>query len=346
VRLLAAPDLRRAAIWCCLGALAVLTHYHALLLIGLQGLGYLAAHRGRALRTWPAALAFLPVFAWIGLQLPRIKDFSDPNAAWVATITPAELWSVIEFVLGDVGLVAPLAMIAAIGLFIGSRTRSAIDKTAAESRLSSYIWIAIGTGALGATAIVIIGAVYPSFTPRYLMPFMPSILLGFAFAVRQLGRRWKPGPVAVLLVLAAADGSWVVKNSGRDVKLYNYEAASRSLLTAGAERVVFFFDNPLAAVYDPSQLKAAGGFFFHRSGGNVAIEPIYLRAGEDPNLRLVTAAAGPGSVILWIYDLNVRATAARSYPPRIEQIDPAWRCRDFAQQPFGVIACARGAKLL
>lgn len=343
VRLLAVPDLRRAMIWCGLGALAILTHYHALLLIGLQGLAYLAVHRLRAVRTWPAALVFLPAFGWIGLQLPRIRELGDPNVAWFATMTPSELAGVVEFVLGDLGLTAPLLAMAALSLYFGWRGNDPRHASEAEAQDSFFpdVAVAVGCAVLGATALVLMGMFYPSFTERYLMPFMPGILLGFAFTVRQLARRWALAPAGIVLVMAAATGGWVIKNSERNVKLYSYEVASRALMTPDTKRIVFLWDNPLAAAYDRSQLKAAGGFFFQREGKPIPVEPIYLTAGQDPNVRLVAAADSPGSAILWIYDLQVRATAASAYPPKIEQIDPAWKCRNHAQHRFGVIACTR-----
>ena len=52
IRLMAAPDRRRAWIWAGLASLAGLTHYHSLLVSGLQGLALLYVHRARALELW------------------------------------------------------------------------------------------------------------------------------------------------------------------------------------------------------------------------------------------------------------------------------------------------------
>jgi hypothetical protein len=183
----------------------------------------------------------------------------------------------------------------------------------------------------------------PSFTPRYLMPFMPGILLGFAMGASWLGRRWALGPLAILSI---AITTAIVSPFGRnrsEHKFFSFEEASQALMAAGAKRIVFLWDNPMTRIYDPSQLAAVGGFFFQRAGQAVAVEPVQLRSDDDPNPRLLSAAREPGSAILWLYDVNVRATAARSYPPRIEQLDPAWRCTDFGRGPFGVLACYRTA---
>lgn len=341
-RLLANPNIRQAAIWTCLSSIAILTHYHALLLVALQGIAYLAVHRAQAMRTWPAALAFLPALAWICLQLPRIGQFADPDATWFGLLTFADALSVLNFILGNVGLIPALALIVAIPAIV--RRRDAGPNTVgADADMRSYLWVVVATAAFSAATVIIIGMARPSFTVRYLMPFMPGILLGFAWTIAQLGKRWALAPVAVLLVVAGGALGSFFGHAQQAIKYYNFEAASHSLMASGAKRLVFLWDNPVTRVYDPSQLEAAGAFFFRREDKGVTVEPIYLKPDDDPNARLLSAAVEPGSAILWIYDLNIRATAARSHPPRIEQIDPAWRCEDFGRGPFGIIACYRGA---
>jgi len=345
-RLLAMPNMRRAIIWTCLGSLAILTHYHALLLIGLQGIAYLVIHRTRAIRTWPAALAFLPPFAWIWLQLPRIEQFADPSSAWFELLTLADFFDIVDFTVGEVGLATPLALIAAFALIVGLQRNPAPSGVEVSDNSSAYAWVVVGTAALAAVVVFAVGMLRPSFTPRYLMSFVPGMMLGLALITVALGRRWALAPAACALIFVASAVTWAIKGNWHGIKYYSFEAASDALMRSGAERVVFLLDSPMTRVYDPSQLQSAGGFFFRRERASVLIEPIYLRPGEDPNTRLLDAASSPGSAILWIYDVNVRATAATAHPPRIEQIDREWHCRNFGRLWYGVIACDRRARPL
>jgi hypothetical protein len=338
-RLLAKPDTRRAAIWTCLGSLTILTQFHALLLIALQGIAYIAIHRGRAIKTWPALLAFLPVFAWIALQLPRIQQFARTDATWFSRLTVADVPDIVNFVAGDIGLLAVLALIIAMPTFL--RRRGPDAAATGDSSVSLlFPGALIGTAALAAAFLIVLGMMRPSFTTRYLMPFMPGILLGFAWAISQSGRHWAPAPAVILLAAGAASVA-TFETSRPGNKVYNFEAASHALMASGAGRLVFLWDNPLTRAAAPAQLDAMGGFFFRRQGKAVTVDPVFLRPGDDPNARVVSAAKTPDSAILWLYDLNVRTTAARKFPRRIEQRDPTWRCTDFGRGHFGVVACYR-----
>src|SRR4029450_1328663 len=64
-RLLHAPGRRAAWAWAALAAVAILAHYHAIVLAGVQGAMLLALRRRHVPATWPAALAFVPAAAWI-----------------------------------------------------------------------------------------------------------------------------------------------------------------------------------------------------------------------------------------------------------------------------------------
>jgi hypothetical protein len=113
-------------------------------------------------------------------------------------------------------------------------------------------------------------------------------------------------------------------------------------MAAGVRRVAFFWDNPLNQIVDRGQLAALGGFFFHRAGAQVLVDPLPLVPGDDPNARLLAAAnAHSNTAILWLYDHEVRGTGAISHPPAIEARDPAWQCRQFGMGRIGVVACTR-----
>jgi len=142
MRLLAQPDLRRATVWALLGALCILTHYHALVLVACQGLGYLALHRFQALRTWPAALIFAPALGWVVVHLPRLAQFADPQVAWFGRLGLADIPGIVFFMLGDIPVAIGLICVALIWLAVGL-LRGATAATDTAEPPPSSVWIAV-----------------------------------------------------------------------------------------------------------------------------------------------------------------------------------------------------------
>jgi hypothetical protein len=345
-RLLARPDLQRAALWALLGTQCILTHYHALVLVGCQGLAYLALHRLTAVRTWPAALVFAPAFAWLLMHLPRVAEFADPQVAWFARLTPGDLPGVVVFLLGDPLVLMGLAAVALAGPVIGLRRRPA-GSGAETPPVPPSLWFVVATAGAGAAVILAVAMVSTSFTSRYLIPFAPGLMLGLAIAAVRLSRIWALVPLAVVFVFAASAVVWAVEGRHKPLKAYNFEAASQALMAAGVRHVAFLWDNPVAQIADRGQLAAVGGFFFQREGYPMPVETIVVRPGQDPNPAVLAAAKRrPRGGILWLYDLDVRGTAASSHPPRIEQLDPAWRCRQMGRGRIGILACHEGKATL
>jgi uncharacterized membrane protein len=341
VRLLQQPDLRRASLWAVLGSLCILTHYHAFVLLGLQGLAYLALHRGRALRSWSAALWFAPAFAWSFVHLPHVTQFADPKFAWFDQLTPADLPNVLFFLLGGVQVAVGLIGLALIPLVARSAPRVAAPDDEA-SQTSSAIRIAVATAVLGAAIVVGTAMLSTSFAHRYLIVFIPGLMLGLAATAVRLGRRWTVIPIGLALVFGASTVSRAVEARGHIHKVYSFQIAADALMAADVRHLAFLWDNPLAPIFPPDQLAALGGFFFKRAGWPAAVEGVVLRPGEDPNERLIAVAGGgTHGGILWIYDLEVRGTAAKAHPPRIAQSDPAWQCRQFGRGRIGILACDR-----
>ena len=341
-RLLAQPDLRRAALWALLGTLCILTHYHALVLVGCQGIAYLALHRMKAFRTWPAALIFAPAFAWLLMHLPRVAEFADPQVAWFAPLGLTDIPAIVIFILGDWPAAIGLIVIALFGLLSCLRSRPPEPERGTPA-VPPTVWIVVATAA-GAAAMVLAAAmVSTSFTTRYLITFTPGLALGLAIASVRLGRFWRPAPLAVVFVFAVSGVLWAAEGRGKaGQKAYNFQAASQLLMAEGVRNLVFLWDNPVARVCDRNQLAAVGGFFFRRDGRPVAAEAVTVGLGGDPNTAVLGAAnRRPDSGILWLYDLGVRGTAARAHPPRIEQLDPVWQCRQLGRGRIGIVACHR-----
>jgi hypothetical protein len=104
-------------------------------------------------------------------------------------------------------------------------------------------------------------------------------------------------------------------------------------------KVVFAWDSPPARVDHPETLAAFGGFFFRRADYPVEVVPVQLFPGQDPNRALLQAAEPGGAAILWVYDTKVDGTLATSFPPRIDRLDPRWRCDQTGGDGVGVVTC-------
>jgi len=297
----------------------------------------------KAVRTWPAALVFAPAFAWLLVHLPRVVEFADPQVAWFARLGLSDLPAIVFFVLGDLPVAVGLSLIALAGVVMSLRGHPAA--LGEPSPPSPSVWIVIASAAGGAGVVLVVATLSNTFVDRYLIPFMPGLALGFAIAVVRLRRIWTPVPLAVVLVFALTAVMWAAEGPSRKsvLKVYNFQAASQLLMARDVRELVFLWDNPVARITDRNQLAAVGGFFFRRESRPVTVEPVSVLAGTDPNTAVLAAASDRRkAAILWLYDLDVRGTAAGSHPPRIEQLDPVWQCRQLGRGRIGVVACHRG----
>jgi hypothetical protein len=204
-------------------------------------------------------------------------------------------------------------------------------------------WLAVLSAVLSATALIVIGFLRPSFAPRYMMPDGPGLLLGMVLLIGSLaGRRAALAFFVLVVGLGAAVSKQLASGDRMVPRAYNYERASQLLEKVHPRHLVFLWDHPVDPIEHPEQLAAAGDAFFRRDGVKLSVDPVILKPGEDPNLRLLAGAAAPHSVILWVYDVGVHDTAAADFPPRITALDPAWTCRHGGGR-FGILACWRKA---
>lgn len=342
LRLLAAPSLPRAMAWCLVTALFILLHYHAAIVGGFQGLAYLAVWRARALRTWPAALVFLPVLAWMYFHLPLVVKFSTPEVAWQPLLG---LWDIILLpntllAFGIIFSALPLLFVAATVLWdFWLRVRRGVPLPYRRNDA-----IAAGTSIAAIGVVFLWGFVSPSFAPRYLMPFAPGLLLGGAIWVRAWSRRLPYLPHMVVLGLIATTAYEIkTRASERGRVHWSWEKASADLIAAGAQRLVFIWDSPTAEISSPQLTADIGSLHFKRAGHPIPTKPIILggRRDQDPNPILLAAADRPGDAIIWGYDTLIARTQAIRHPPRLNQLDPAMRCRNYGYVNIGVIACLR-----
>ena len=334
VRAYDAPTPARAFGWASAACLMTLTHYFAGPLALVQGLVLLARYRGRWRSAWPATLAFLPVFVWIAWHAPRLAAFARPDAAWYDLLELSALPAILSAVLGAPLSKASLVAALTVGRLMALRPEGcarpprSLDRAAIATGLASLISLGL---------VLVLAALRPSFTLRYLTPFAPGILLLVATLVVAASRSaWQP--LAVLIVGSMVGVSVAVAGEESAAgRVYTFEAASAWIAESHPTRLVFFWDNPLTVAAAPKELDAIGGFFLRRAGLVVEVDPVYAISGADMSPP-VLATAGTEGAILWIYDTAVHHTSAILHPPNLAHMG-GLECRNFGIYNIGVVAC-------
>ena len=340
-RLIRDPSRCAALAWCAVASAAILTQYYAIALAAVQGLMFLALHRQRAVRAWPAALAFAPAFAWIVVHSPRLAQFATEDVAWHPTLSPLRVIDMIGFTLGPatwatlviLGLVLAAAVVAPRLAASASRDEPAAD-------MGPLIWTA-ASGAIALGLVLASAMARPTLTARYLIPEVPAMLLGVVLVARS-SRRAHLAYLALagLYFAIAICPPAAVSAALRSQSPYGLAAASDMLRAQAVTDVTFIWDHPAAKVMAPESLRRVGGFFFQRAGVPVRVTALNVDPAHDPNQQALAAAHGPRPGIIWIYDRTGR-TAAAKFPPAIERSDPHWSCQTIGDGRIGSVACWR-----
>lgn len=344
-RLLEAPTLRKAFAWSAVSVLLTLTHYHSLVVTGLQGLTFLLLCKGEAVRRWPAAFLFVPAGAWMVFHLPVLFRFANPEIAWQSRLGPLEAIGQFDELLGLGRLSHLLAagIAATIAFDIYRRHRNG-----APSPYSRIDVACVAPSLLAAAIVIGMGMVTPSFTTRYLIPFVPGVLLGVALWTRRWGAHLRPLPWLVVILFSllwARDFARRAADPKFDIRRgYNWDEASQYLRAAGVERTVFLWDNPTAALFPPGPglLGRVGAFFFHRAGEPVIGEGVHASGGEQAIARALLKAAAK-TPALRVGTLLVGGAV------NLARYEHGWTCRRFGGPDAAyyadvhVMACHRPA---
>lgn len=344
-RLLYRPSLGTAAVWASLGALLVMDHYFAGVLIACQAFGYLALRRGQAVRTWPAALIFVPALADLALKAAILSHFAKPGVSWIDRLSLAELPDLGVFLAGSPVFAAVVCVGLGVGWFLHIRRSRDLDKpTLGEG--AAAMAAAASMAALAAVISILLGFLFPILTARYLAPEVPGLMLAVAVLAQRFARAWPllpalvvAGAISVVIGLAARAGFV----SQPAVTAFSFEHAAKALMADNPRRLVFFWDNPVAQGGDEDQLAQVGAFFFKRAGRPIPVDAISGVRDADPNAVLLAKAAGSRTDILWMFDRDVEGTAAVAHPPDISRRDPRWTCHDFGAGDIGILACHQRA---
>lgn len=329
--LIDAPGRRAALLWSTLTTLAVLTHYSALVIGGVQGVLYLARHRRVALATaWPAVLPFLVAVTWLAVQLHFLLAYTGKHDAAYATLPLSTILDLPAILFGT-----PLAGLFTLGVM-------AVTLLFGHARLRQIDadGLLVLSGLIALAVIFGLGFVRPNFAPRYLTSVMPALLFAVACWARwQVARDWKPvvAVIATMMICAGALFWSTLTEPDSDPRhASNIETASAWLGAAHPTKLILFWDGAIAAATRSDRIAEVAGFFLRRAGEPVSVGVVRAGEADDPNRNVLAAAhAAPGAAILWITDAH--PAAART--PRITAGDARYICRDFGAGAIIVMAC-------
>lgn len=336
VALLERPDTRRALLWTTISAAAVLSHYHAAIPAAVQGIGYLAVHRWRAVRTWPALVALIPVFGWMAWHLPMLRYYAQAHEAAYAPLPLSSIVLLPAYLFGAPlhGLIVVTTIVVSTALYL-RRGSNYLRAPTPELVLTLCAMISVAVP-------FALGFVLPGFAPRYLTPAMPGLLFGIAFWAKSI-LRVDAKPVVVVMATMAIMSAGVIGSSvsepDRDPRhLFNLERPSAWLADAQPRRMILLWDGPIGAASGGPNLAEVGGFFFRRAGRPVTVDLARVGPREDPNRAILAKAGGSAdTVILWM--ANDLLPERRK--PRLSLFDAGLTCRDFGEGVVTMTACRR-----
>jgi len=340
-RLMDEPGGRRALVWAATAASAILAHYYALFLGLAQGLIYLGRRRQAALRTWPAALAFVPAFGWIAYHAPRLADYSRRASIWHPPLDAGRILGLVSFVFGPgEPLVLPLVAAILTGGLLWARLRPAATLQAGEARPAA-LTLTAGSGVLAFTLMLGFGLAGSGLSPRYMVPVAPPLLLGVVL-LAGVGGRARLSYAALIALYAGLLVRPTLEAAGppRALPRYEFETGSAWLMAHGISDVVFVWDHELTPIMQASTLTQVGGVFFQRAGYPVRIRPLVVDAAHDANAAILAAARGPRPGLIWLFNRDGR-TAAHAFAPAISRADPDWTCASQGEGTAGGLACYR-----
>lgn len=341
LRLMRAPSTTRAAIWAGVSSLAVLTHYHAAVISGIQGISYLVLWRRAALRSWPAVFVLLPMATWMFWHLRMVLDYAGSGNSWYQLLDWREALFVPLFLVGSVvtlialGFMLPIWAYARFGRY--RSTETVLHRPTPEMVL-------ICTGLLSAAFVAGLGLLRPSFSIRYLLPYIGAVSLFIPIVLRDMKRLIPAAPMAIILLMI---GSALPPLVGRLSKPlddhrygFNFEQPSDWIMrNSNTRTLVYLWDNPTARMGKVEKLADVGGFFFRRQGRPIdVLIPRYAMNADPSPAVMALARQRSDTAIIWAYDTGVPNTSALLHPPRLLQ-DKRWKCRNFGRGSVTVLTC-------
>jgi hypothetical protein len=333
IRMIERPTIARTSGWIIVSSLLILCHYWSVVPAIVQGLAFLAVHRFRAIKAWPALVFLAPMLIWSWFHLPAVLAFTAGGGGGGMPLSsvldlPAMLLGV-----GVSATIVLAAVMASLVLEIAQGGwRGHLDMT--PERVLAWC------GVVSVAVIFLLGFALPGFSRRYAMAAMPSFLFALALWARWMtGRNPKAVFLVVAMLLATAAGlvGSILLGPDKDPRhMFELERPSAWLGEQAPEHLIVFWDGPVAEASPEFALAGVGGFFLRRDGHRVDVSVARVAAAEDPN-RGVLALTDERrkSAILWF--ANDALPPSRT--PRIEHYDPRYECRDFGGGIVTMTAC-------
>lgn len=348
--LIVQPTRRGAYGWAAVSVIFTLTHLFTLPLTGFQWLA-LVAFRGRSLRRhWPAMLLFLLPIGWLTLQLPVFARFMGVGV-WYATVDFETIKFLERDIFGQLPVISWLIRItiaAMMLIFFRDGCLYFRMRRPIPYELKDILAISCAVAALA--TLLIYGYFRPSFTSRYAMPMLPSLLLALAIWSRRMARHTPIVPAAVILLFTVA-GTMMARQALMVPTRNNFQwqDAAESMMAQGVSHVAFFWDNRAAKVGSRDLVTRVGSFFFDRAGTGVRSETLILTGrtdDPDPNIILTSYldstrvnnerdgfiwAVRPGPLTIW-----------SRHPARLDELARQFECRDHVTiEKTVILACVR-----
>ena len=307
---------------------------------GIQGLAYLIICRRRAVDTWPALFVLLPMGAWMYWHLHFVLNYAVSGNSWYQLLSWKEALFAPLFLCGSVVTLIALGLMTPLWAYV----RFGEAWMRASSRRLSPEMTLVCTGLLSAACVVAIGFVRPSFSMRYLLPYVGAVSLLIPIVLRDVKQLVPSGPLAIILLLVGSALPPLAKRIAEPLNDhrygFNFEQPSDWIIRNSTTRkLVFLWDNPTALMGEPDKLAEVGGYFFRRHGRPIEVLIPRYALNADPNPAVLHLARGrPETAIIWAYDRGVPNTSALIYPPRLAE-DKEWRCRNFGLGSITVLTC-------
>ncbi len=340
IRMVERPIMGSVLPWSLISGVAILTHYHALVLVALQGLSFLAVHRCKAVRVWPAFLPFAPVAAFIGAHLPQ--NVGSAKVSWYKLLDPrSAVGGLVDLLLGLGWFGAPLLGILALAIGSGL-LRAAKGSNPLPYRCVDVL--AVSTSVVAVLIVFVLGHIKPSFSARYLFAYMPGVLLGMALTIAVLGRRSPLLPVLLLGYLLTCGiarlGAALIEEPSAFRRGYSWEEASAYLQQQDVERVIFLWDNVSVLGHHKPLLARVGSFYFDRAGIPIQRGALAVQGSDEQLRSALLAAASAGSAAR-----QTVGTILVGRQMKLSASDPHWRCIEYGGPAYDidihVTACAR-----
>jgi hypothetical protein len=333
LRCMSGPSGRRLAIWSLLTSLMVMTHIHAILISGFQFFFLIASFRARLLNFWPAFTVLLIAACWLPLQFSIISAFLKPGMASYAVLQPAYLWLIPLDALGNswssFAVVVAVLVILATQIMQHTTSKEPWPYSRAETTL-------VLSGALAIAIVVSAGLLRSSYFPRYLIPFMPSMLFGLALVLRRTPIFWGLLPGAVLIAWTHSATSEALSQTDAETQYtlfpYEFELSSTWLMDRDARHILFIWDNPSSALNDPVLQSEMAGFFFRRAGYHATVRAVPFDSQKQEAPELAMPAIGNVDGILWIDGV--------AHPDTLRAVE-GFDCKRFGVRRSRSMACVR-----